>query len=126
MPERTAPHGVAMKIIHISFGGPDRRIVDGKGKEWVFEMHPRFGPAELDKRGNHKAKQPGERSAFWTAITEWVRQGARVDNAGVCLWEPSKAEFAPVWLGGRNYAPAGSALAKKYGREGAQQEGDDK
>lgn len=32
-----------MKIIHISYGGPDRRIRDATGKVWRFEMHPYCG-----------------------------------------------------------------------------------
>ena len=40
-----------MKIIHISYGGPDRQIRDATGKVWRFEMHPHFGPAAQDAKG---------------------------------------------------------------------------
>ena len=40
-----------MKIIHISYGGPDRQIRDATGKVWRFEMHPHFGPAAQDTKG---------------------------------------------------------------------------
>ena len=34
-----------MKTIHISYGGPDRKIRDATGKVWRFEMHPYCAPA---------------------------------------------------------------------------------
>ena len=40
-----------MKTIHISYGGPDRRIRDATGKVWRFEMHHHSGPAVQDARG---------------------------------------------------------------------------
>ena len=51
-----------MKTIHISYGGPDRRIRDATGKVWRFEMHPHSGPAVQDDDGELADKQPGERS----------------------------------------------------------------
>ena len=104
-----------MKVIHISFGGPDRKIRDATGRVWKFEMHPRFGPIVLDRRGDPVDKQPGERSPFWTAVDLWAKQGGVIGADGFCAW---KAEPEPdlVHLGGRNYAAAGSKLAEKYGR----------
>lgn len=104
-----------MKTIHISYGGPDRRIKDATGKVWNFEMHPYSGPATTNQRGEIAEKQPGERSPFWAAVTQWAQQGGVVDATGLCQWTP-EPEPALVHLGGRNYAIAGSALAKKYGR----------
>ena len=40
-----------MKTIHISYGGPDRRIRDATGKVWRFEMHPYCGPGVQDDSG---------------------------------------------------------------------------
>lgn len=40
-----------MKTIHISYGGPDRRIKDATGKVWRFEMHPYSGPTVQDDDG---------------------------------------------------------------------------
>lgn len=58
-----------MKTIHISYGGPDRRIKDATGKAWRFEMHPHSGSAVQDDDGELADKQPGERSPFWAAVT---------------------------------------------------------
>lgn len=40
-----------MKIIHTSYGGPDRQIRDATGKVWRFEMHPYCGLAAQDTKG---------------------------------------------------------------------------
>ena len=40
-----------MKTIHISYGGPDRRIRDATGKVWRFEMHPYCGSGVRDLAG---------------------------------------------------------------------------
>jgi hypothetical protein len=101
----------------IMVGGPDRVIVDARGRRWRFEDHPRFGPVIVDRKGDPKSAQPGERSPFWDAYEAWRAGGKRVDDAGLCAWQPPAPEPLPVWLGGGNYAPAGSALAKRYGRE---------
>lgn len=104
-----------MKTIHIFYGGPDRKIKDTKGKVWKFEMHPQFGPAILDGRGDPADKQPGSRSPFWTAVTLWAQQGGVIGSDGLCVWE-SEPKPKLVHLGGRNYAVAGSTLAIKHGR----------
>lgn len=104
-----------MKTIHISYGGPDRRIKDATGKVWRFEMHPYCGPAVQDDDGELAVNQPGERSPFWTAVSLWAQQGAVIGPDGLCTWKP-EPEPTLVHLGGRNYAIAGSGLAKKYGK----------
>lgn len=40
-----------MKIIHISYGGTDRRIKDAAGRIWYFEMPPYCGPAVTNQKG---------------------------------------------------------------------------
>mgnify|MGYP001468048888 FL=1 len=52
-----------MKTIHISYGGPDRRIRDATGKVWRFEMPPYCGPAAQDTKGELLAAQHGQRNA---------------------------------------------------------------
>jgi hypothetical protein len=103
-----------MKTILISYGGPDRRIKDATGKVWRFEMHPHSGPIVQDNDGELADTQPGERSPFWVAINLWASQGASIGADGFCTWKP-EPEPKLVHLGGRNYAVAGSALAKRFG-----------
>ncbi len=55
-----------MKIIHISYGGPDRRIRGATGKVWRFEMHPYCGPGVT--RGPLSALAWISRSREWA----WV------------------------------------------------------
>ena len=99
----------------IMMGGPDC-IIEIDGKRQCFEMHPMFGPAVQNARGEPADKQPGPRSKFWTAVTLWVEQGSQINAEGVCVWvEPAAPDL--VHLGGRNFAVAGSALALKYGVE---------
>lgn len=50
-----------MKTIHISYGGPDRRIRDATGKVWRFEMHPYCGPCRRDQT-------PGKSGRFGAAL----------------------------------------------------------
>lgn len=105
-----------MKIIHISYGGPDRVITDQKGKQWHFEDHPHCGTTVTDKYGNIKDAQQGSRSQFWKCVNLWIEQGKRVTEKGGCIWEPEvKQEW--VCIGGKNYAPKGSALAKRFSVE---------
>ena len=105
-----------MKLIHMSVGGPDRVIVDTKKREWTFEDHPYFGPQITTTRGEIAAQQPGERSSFWPAYVAWGDQGKRLDGSR-CVWDAPPPGPKLVWLGGRNHAAAGSALANKYGKE---------
>lgn len=97
----------------LAVGGTDH-VIEADGRRWRFEMHPMFGPAVLNSRGDPADKQPGPRSKFWTAVTLWSQQGRQTGADGLCVWqEPVAVEL--VHLGGRNYASKGSALAEKYG-----------
>ena len=104
-----------MMIIHISYGGPDRRIKDAAGHIWHFEMHPYCGPAVTNQKGDPSDKQPGPRSPFWQAVNQWAQQGCVIDADGLCQWTPDP-DPELVHMGGRNYAAAGSKLAQKYSR----------
>lgn len=104
-----------MKTIHISYGGPDRRIRDATGKVWRFEMHPYCGPGVQDDSGELADRQPGQRSPFWEAVNLWACQGAVIAHDGFCVWRPAK-EPKTVHLGGGHYALAGSKLAKEHRR----------
>lgn len=91
-----------MRVIHISTGGPDRKIKDQDGKVIVFEDHPRFGPAVLNKQGDPADKQPGVRASFWRVYVWWSEQGKKIDADGFCEWTeppPLKLEH----MGGRHY-----------------------
>ena len=91
-----------MTYIHISMGGPDRKIVDEAGKEIAFEDHPRFGPMTIDKRGDIHHNQPGERASFWRVYAWWCEQGKIIDAAGLCTWvKPPEQKM--VHLGGRHW-----------------------
>jgi hypothetical protein len=81
----------------------------------ICDEHPHFGPIVLTAGGDCADKQPGEGSPFWTAVDLLARQGGAIDSDGLCVWAP-ELEPELVHLGGRNYALAGSALAKKYKR----------
>lgn len=108
-----------MKLIHISVGGPKRMIIDGKGKSWHFEDHPKFGLAVTDRNGDIKDNQPPKSSPFWTAVTHWYQQGKHISTAGVCVWA-TPPEPKVICVGGKNYVFEGGALAFKHGiRQGA-------
>ena len=94
--------------------GGENYTIDVDDKRWHFEMHPQYGPATTNARGDISAHQPGPRAPFWTAVTLWSQQGRKVKN-GLCVWvKPPKEKL--VHLGGRHYALEGSALAAKHGK----------
>lgn len=91
-----------MRVIHISMGGPDRKIRDESGKQIIFEDHPQFGPAVLGKNGNPLEKQPGERDSFWRVWQWWAAAGKVIDADGFCVWaKPPEPKL--THLGGRHY-----------------------
>lgn len=95
-----------MMIIHISSAGPTRVITDAKGKRWTFEMHHYCGPIVLNRSGDPAARQPGEKSPFWHAVTCWAQQGEKVNKAGECIWkEQTKPKM--IHLGGKHYQVTG-------------------
>jgi len=64
-------------------------------------MHSYFGPALLTKRGDVRANQQAPR-IFWHAVSQWERQGKRVDDHGRCIWE-EEPEPKTIHVGGRHY-----------------------
>ena len=94
-----------MKVIHISYGGPDR-ILYLNGKKFLFEDHQYCGPIVLGKDGDPLKNQPPESSPFWEAVSYWYQQGKRIKElAGHtpwCVWEkPTMQKMRH--LGGNNY-----------------------
>lgn len=79
-------------IVHLSLGGPTRAIEDLRGKVWLFEDHPNFGPIVLKPNEDPATDQPGEGSYFWPAHEAWAKQGKRLDGVSgkhpLCKWEP--------------------------------------
>ncbi len=93
---------MSAQLIHISFGGPDRKIIDRKNRVWKFEDHPYFGPFVLDRNGDPKNDQPHESSPFWEAVNCWYQQGKQIDKNGFCVWQKPTIQKM-VHLGGRHY-----------------------
>ena len=85
-----------MKTIHISYGGPDRRIRDATGKVWRFEMHPYCGPGVQDDSGELADRQPGQRSQFWEAVNLWACQGAVNQACSAGRGQPQGAQTRPA------------------------------
>lgn len=82
-------------------GGPIQTL-DAGGKRFLFEFHPYCGPVVVNAKTHEPlSRQPGERNAFWVAVTQWAKQGKRVVD-GVCVWEP-EPEPEMVHLGGRHW-----------------------
>jgi hypothetical protein len=76
--------------------GPFTLEVDGK--TFHFEDSDRFGPLFLGKSGNTLKNQfMAERSPFWRAHRIWVRQGRRLEDGKVCIWdEPKPTKFRKI------------------------------
>ncbi|NQU60150.1 MAG: hypothetical protein HQ512_03390 [Rhodospirillales bacterium] len=69
-------------------------VVEVGKQSFRFEDSDRFGPSIINKNGEFKAKQPGERSPFWTAHRQWRKQGRRTKDDGVtCIYEGPKPTF---------------------------------
>lgn len=92
-----------MDVIHISMGGPDRKIRDHDGKEFMFEDHPRFGPILLNKRGDPVRNQPGEKSSFWSVYGWWCEQDKKIDADGFCIWSEPAPTHKIEYIVGRHF-----------------------
>lgn len=53
---------------------PEYSITDAQGRMWRFENTRMFGPVLLRSDGEPKARQPGQRSAFWLAYEAWRQE----------------------------------------------------
>lgn len=82
---------------------PDRKIRDQVGVQFTFEDHPQFGPFVLDKRGDPKSKQPGERASFWKVYQWWAEQGKTVGDDGFCVWKEPAPTYRIEHIVGRHY-----------------------
>lgn len=95
-----------MSKICILMGGPDRTILDARGRKWTFEDHPQCGPVVIGKRGDPLENQPPESSPFWEAVNNWYSQGKRtrkpVAGETWCVWDrPTMPKMRH--MGGRHY-----------------------
>lgn len=71
----------------IDMAPPVRRIVSG-GKEFLFEFHDYPGPSLVGKRGQILSTMPPQRSPFWDALRNWLKQGKRMaDDGFTCVFE---------------------------------------
>ena len=79
-----------MQLVCVLQGGPERIIIDGKGKKWRFEDHPYCGPMVVGKNGD-PVKEPPENSPFWDAVNLWYAQGKRTSDPKTgeiwCVWD---------------------------------------
>ena len=81
------------RIIHISFGGPDRWL-QCAGKVWLFEDHPHCGPIVLTpKTGEVAERQPGPDHMFWSHVSNWYQQGKKTNIVGSQVW----CEYVTDW-----------------------------
>lgn len=89
-------------VIHISLGGPDRKISVG-GKILTFEDHPYCGPVLLKRNGDPARHQPND---FLEAASLWCQQGRRLDENGIAIWD---TESKPITqhMGGRHHKVIG-------------------
>ncbi len=96
-----------MKIVCMLYGGPERTIIDGKGKKWRFEDHHYCGPIVLTgKTGEIAENQPPENSPFWDAVNLWYAQGKRTKDPRTgeiwCVWDkPTMRKMRHI--GGNHY-----------------------
>jgi hypothetical protein len=60
-----------MNVVHVTWY-ETHEVVDKNGKTWKFDVHPYYGaPSVLRKDGKDRKRQPGTKSPFWEAFTEW-------------------------------------------------------
>lgn len=99
--------GIEMvQLVCILHGGPERILIDGKGKKWHFEDHPFCGPVVIGKNGDPLETQPEESSPFWKAVQLWYDQGKRIRDPKTgetwCIWDLPKMSKMRH-LGGNHY-----------------------
>lgn len=97
-----------MKLLHISLGGPMRKISVG-GKVIEFEMHPYCGPNILKRNGEPLKHQP---MAFLEAASLWAQQGEKIDEQGLCIWFREPKEILQH-LGGKHWKLVGYEPAER-------------
>ena len=77
---------MTMKIIHISFGGPEYWISVGD-KVMRFEDHHYLGPIVLsNKTGDPMDNQPSERDKFWMHYAAWNNSGKKTKTLNGKVW----------------------------------------
>ena len=102
------------------FSDPADYRISVDGKVFRFDFGERFGPWVVGKNGKEVA-QPGSRHKFWQAVTQWHKQGKRVGEDGLCIWEPEPPLFTEEELSrdyvkiGRQYFPK-AMYAKTYAK----------
>jgi hypothetical protein len=83
--------GIISGSVCIDSWGVGPFVIDAGGKSFRFEDSDRFGPLLISKRGEQlKNPYPAERSPFWRAHRIWVRQGRRLEDGKVCIWDEPK------------------------------------
>ena len=92
--------------MRLLLGGPDRKIIDSTGREWLFNDHPRLGPIPLTQTGNSMSREPGPRSPFWKAVNNWYSQGKSIAD-DVCIWQEPEPEGEVRKIDGRYYLVEG-------------------
>jgi hypothetical protein len=79
-------------------GGTEYRIV-ADGREYRFDFGAYVGPSLIGKRGGYLASIPPHK--FLVAVSWWCRQGKRVGEDGLCIWEIPKSKWYRI--AGRHY-----------------------
>jgi len=77
--------GALMRIC--SFSDPQDYRITVAGKVFRFDFSQRFGPLFVDANGRELSRQPGPKREVWKAVTYWLRQGKRVGEDGLCIWD---------------------------------------
>jgi hypothetical protein len=86
MTTNATPPADSMRLIHISFAGPERWLTAG-GKQWVFEDHRYCGPIVLCNKTREPAKnEPPESHPFWQHVNAWYQQGKHTQEVGGKVW----------------------------------------
>ena len=87
--------GIEMvQLVCILHGGPERILVDGKGKKWHFEDHPYCGPVVVGNNGDPLENQPLAHAN--TAQNALIKIAAKANKPGRTRCGFLKTGFMPM------------------------------
>lgn len=76
------------KDFHVDIWGSCPFKITVNGETFLFEDSDRFGPAQVNKKGDPTNVFFAARSPFWRGWKLWKEQGRRIAKDGkTCIWD---------------------------------------
>jgi hypothetical protein len=101
MAEQTPDEIIASSRFYPRKPNPVHQIIID-GTRYIFEWSEMWGPLPMTRSG--RVRELGHNHKIWRATGLWSKQGKRVDEYGVCVWEyPPKERVRVRPISKRSY-----------------------